>query len=46
MRRLAVRFEFQPNAAFVRGDDLQSRRFANDGQDCLEFRLQAAGRGC
>ena len=31
VRRFAARFELQPQTAFVRGDDLQSRRFANDG---------------
>jgi hypothetical protein len=32
VRRPAPRFELQPQTALVRGDDLQSRRFANNGQ--------------
>ena len=37
--RLAVGFQFQPQAAFVGGDDLQSGRLADDGQ----IRLESAG---
>jgi len=44
MRRFAVRFEFQPQTALVCRDNLQSRRLANDGQSCLESRLQAVRR--
>ena len=36
MRRLAARFEFQPQTALVGGDDVQSRRLAHDGQIRLE----------
>ena len=32
VRRLAARFQFQPQTALVRGDHLQSRRLADDGQ--------------
>ena len=40
VRRLAVRFQLQPQTALVRGDDLQFGRFADDGQ----VRLEAARR--
>ena len=40
VRGFAARFQAQPEAAFVRGDDLQSRRLADDGQ----IRAEPAGR--
>ena len=36
VRRAAARGELQPQTALVRGDDLQSRRLADDGQIRLE----------
>ncbi len=40
MRRPPARGELQPQAAFVRSDNLQSRRLAHNGQ----VRLESAGR--
>ena len=46
VRRAAARGEFQPQAALVRGDDLEFRRLADDGEIRLEFILhQRAGAG-
>ena len=43
VRRAPARFQFQPQIALVRRDDLQPRRLTHDGKvRCLEFRLQAA----
>ena len=44
VRRLAARFQFQPQAALVRGDDLQFRRLADDGQVRLELLLTERAR--
>ena len=39
MRRLAPRFELQPQTALVRGDDLQSRRLADNEASTEELRI-------
>ena len=44
VRSLAARFEFQPQTAFVRGDDLQSRRLADNSQIRLEFFFDESAR--
>ena len=44
VRRLAARFEFQPQAALVRGDDLQFCRLADDGQIRLESAFRQSAR--
>jgi len=44
VRRFAACFKFQPQAAFVRGDDLQFCRLANDGQIRLEFAFDQRAR--